>query len=71
MAQVWITQHCDLHAAVGQQFGILVDQPTVLQRLFVEERAGIRRRQRNLDGVRVDLDGEADGFLDRLLGLPG
>ena len=51
------------------QFGIVVVEPAVLHRLLVEERAGIRRGQRHLDGVRVDLLGEADRLLDRLLRL--
>ena len=66
-----VAQRRGLHAAFGQQLRILIDEPTVLQRLLVEERAGIRRRKRDLDRVRVDLDGETDGFLDRLLGLAG
>src|SRR5262245_65784087 len=41
----------------------------VLQRLLVQERTGIRRRKGNLYRVRIDLDRETDGFLDRLLGL--
>ena len=44
-------------------------QPAVLHRLLVQERPRIRRRQRHLDGVRVDLGGEADRLLDRLLRL--
>ena len=51
------------------QFGVFGIQPAVLHRLLVQERAGIRRRQRHLDGVRIDLRGEADGLLDGLLRL--
>src|SRR5262245_179448 len=69
VAQVRVAQRCDLHTAFGQQLGILVDQPTVLQRLLVEERAGIGRGKRNLNRMRVDLDREADCLLDRFLGL--
>src|SRR5262249_15708398 len=69
MGQMRVTQRCDLRAAFGRQLRILVDEPMVLQRLLVEERTGIRRRKGNLDRVRVDLDGETDGFLDGLLGL--
>src|SRR5260370_24648840 len=69
MAQVRVAQRCDLHAVFGQQLGVVVDQPAVLQRLLVQERAGIGRSERNLDGVWVDLDSKTDGLLDRLLGL--
>ena len=63
-----VVQRRDLDAVVVDQPGVGVE-PAVLLRLLVKERTGIRRRQRNLDGVRVDFGGEADGLLDRLLGL--
>ncbi|HZC16903.1 MAG TPA: NAD-dependent epimerase/dehydratase family protein, partial [Caulobacteraceae bacterium] len=46
-------------------------EPAILDRLLVQEGAGIGRGERDLDGVRIDLVGEADGLLDRLLGLAG
>ena len=64
-----VAQRGDLHATFGQQLGVLVDEPTVLPRLLVQERAGIWRGERNLNRVRVHLNGETDGFLDRLLGF--
>src|SRR5262249_59050032 len=66
-----VAQGCSLHAAPGHQFRPLIREPTVLDRLPVEKRAGIWRRQRDLDRMRIDLDGESDGLLDRLLGLAG
>ena len=50
---------------------VFLGEPAVLHRLLVKFRAGIRRGQRHLDGVRVDLRCELDGFLDGLLRLPG
>src|SRR5215813_14121733 len=71
VAEVRIIERGDLRAALGQKLHLLVDQPAVLHRLPVEERARIGRGERNLDGVRVDFGGEPDRLLDRLLGLAG
>ena len=64
-----IMQRRDLHAVVVDQFGIGLVEPAVLQRLVEQERSRIGRGKRNLDGVRIDLGGEADGLFDGLLGL--
>ena len=69
VAQVRIVQRRDLDAVVVDQIGVVGVEPAVLLGLLVQERAGIRRRERNLDGVRVDLLGEADGFLNGFLGF--
>ena len=69
VAQMRIMQRRDLHALVVDQLGIGRIEPAVLDRLLVEERARIGRRERDLDGVRIDLGREADRLLDRLLAL--
>ena len=68
VAEMRIMQRRDLHAAVVDEFGMRFVEPAVLQRFAIKLGAGIGRRQRDLDGVRIDLGGEADGLLD---GLPG
>ena len=65
-----IMQRRDLNPVIVHQFGVIRVQPAVFQRLLVQERAGIRRGQRHLDRVRIDLGREFDRFLDRFLGLP-
>src|SRR5689334_22812803 len=71
VAETRIVQRRDLHAALVDQLGVLGVEPAVLHRLLVQERARIRRGERDLDGVWVDLGGEADRLLDRLLRFPG
>src|ERR1700687_1399418 len=66
-----IGQRRDLRPKLGQELLVLVVQPFVLARLVVQECAGVRRSERYLNCVRVDLLGEADRLLDRLLGLAG
>ena len=66
-----VVQRRDLNAVFVHQFGMLGIEPAVLHRLIVQEGAGIGRGERDLDGVRVDLGGEADGFLDGFLRLTG
>src|SRR5208283_4475707 len=68
--QMRIMQRRDLYAAVIDQLRVVRVEPAVLDRLLVEERPRVWRGQGNLDRVRVDLGGEADGFLDRLPRLP-
>src|SRR5215471_13117178 len=46
-------------------------EPAVLDRLPMQKGARVRRRERDLDRVRVDFRGKANGFFDRLLGLAG
>ena len=43
----------------------------MFERLAVQLGSRIRRGQRHLDGVRIDLGGEADGLLDGLAALAG
>ena len=69
--QMRVVQRRDLHAVLVDQLGMLGVEPAILDRLLVQERAGIGRGERDLQRVRVDLGGEADGLLDRLLGLAG
>jgi hypothetical protein len=56
---------------VDQVDGSVLLQPAVLDGLPVQRRAGIGRGQRHLDRVRIDLLGEVDGLLDRLVVSPG
>src|SRR5262249_18954017 len=53
--QVRIMQRRDLDAVFVDELGVLGMEPAVLDRLVVEEGAGIGRRQGDLDGVRIDL----------------
>ena len=53
-----------LHAVIVDQLRIGVVEPAVLESLAVEERAGIGGSEGDLDGMGVDLRGEADGLLD-------
>src|SRR5690349_21324740 len=55
-----------LHAVVIDQFGTLI-QPAILLRLAVQKSPGIRRRQRDLDRMRIDLLREIQRLLNRLL----
>ena len=69
MAEMRVGERRDLRAEIGDQLLVLMVQPIVLARLVIKEGARIGRRERHLDGVRVDLLGEAYRLLDRLLGL--
>src|SRR5258708_7717684 len=69
MREVRVVGRRDLHAVLVDQLGVLDVEPAILHRLLVKERAGIGRRQRDLDRVRVDFGRELDRLLDRLLGL--
>ncbi len=71
MGQVRIMQRGDLHAARIDEFGMRRVEPAVLQRIAIELGARIGSRERDLDGVRIDLGGKPDGLLDRLPGLAG
>src|SRR5713101_7495242 len=59
----------DLDAVVGDE--ALRLEPTVLDGLLVELRSWVRRRERDLDRMRIDLAGEADRVLNGFLRLPG
>src|SRR5579884_14937 len=69
--QVRVVQRCDLHAALVNQLGMVEVEPAVGERLAVQLGSRVGRRQRHLDRVRVDLGGEGDRLLDRLLGFAG
>src|SRR6266404_8075411 len=71
VTQMRVAQRRSLRAEVAQQSRLFIDEPAVCQRLLVKESARIGRGERDLDRVRVDLGGEADGFLDGFLGLAG
>src|SRR5690242_18472675 len=66
---MWVVQRGDLDAVSIHQLRVLGVQPAVLDRLAIKIRAWIWCRERDLDGVRVDLGGKANGFLNRLLRL--
>ena len=65
--QVRIRQRAHLGAAVVDE--CLSREPPVVDRLTEELGAGIRRGDRYLNRVGVNVAGEADGFLDGLRGL--
>src|SRR5205085_1488893 len=67
--EVWVMQRSDLHAALVDQVGVALVEPAILKGLPVEIGAGIGRGERHLDRVRVDVGGELDRLLDRLLRL--
>src|SRR5215470_10045905 len=69
--QVRIVQRRDLHATLVDEFGVAEVEPAVFDRLAVQIGARIGCGERDLDRVRVDFRGKADGFFDRLLGLTG
>ena len=69
VAQVRIVERRDLRALLGQKIDLLVIEPAVFLCLPVQECPRIRRRQRNLNRMRIDLLGEIQRLLDRLLGL--
>ena len=48
--QMRIMQRRDLDAVIVDQLGMLGVEPAILQRLLIEEGAGIGRRERDLDG---------------------
>jgi hypothetical protein len=58
-----------LHAVVIDELGMSIVEPAVLCRLIKQEGAGIRRRERNLDSMRIDLGRVTDSLFDRFLGL--
>ena len=66
-----IGERSELHTVRIDQFGVGLVEPRVFQRLAVQERPGIRRGQRYLDRMRIDLGGETNRLLDRFLGLAG
>ena len=68
--EVRVANGGQLHAFLADEINDLVLlQPAVLHRLVVERRARIRRRQRHLDRVRVDLLGVLDRLFDGFLRL--
>src|SRR4029453_7672802 len=60
-----------LHTAIIDKLGVLGIEPALAPGLIVEERAGIWGRERDLDGVRINLGGKPDRLLDRLPGFAG
>src|SRR5215467_6725662 len=64
-----IAEHARLRAARVDQIRRL--EPALLLCLAVERGAGIRRRQRDLERIGIDVVREADRLLDRLAGLAG
>ena len=64
-----IVQGRNLHPVIVDQLGVGIVEPTVLERLLVQERARIGRRQGHLDRMRVDLLGEFDRLPDGLRSL--
>src|ERR1700722_20369495 len=60
VAEMRIMQRRDLDTTVVDQLGMFYIEPAVLDRLLVEERAGIRRGERDLNCMRIDLGGEFD-----------
>src|SRR5712692_11927445 len=52
MAEMGVVQRRDLHAALVHELGVGRIEPSVLERLAVEIRSRIRRRERYLDRVR-------------------
>ena len=71
VGQMRIVQRCDLNAVFVHQFRIVRVQPAVFDRLLVEKRAGVGRRQRDLNRVGIDPICEADRLFDRFRGLAG
>src|SRR6202011_3384193 len=67
VTQMRIVQRCQLGAVVIDQVGIFFVEPAVLYRLFVQVRPRVGSGERNLQGVGVDLAGEANRLFD---GLP-
>src|SRR5262249_31375674 len=68
--EMWIAERGDLYTIVVDQApGVVRRQPAVLHGLAVEIGSRIGCRQRHLDGVWVDVDGELYGLLDGLAGL--
>src|SRR3984885_4580552 len=55
MAQMGVVERRDLSAFLCQKIDLLVVQPAVLLRLAVKEGAGIWRRERDLNRMRIDL----------------
>src|SRR5579862_314079 len=69
MAQMRIVERRYLYAVIVDQLCVCVVEPAIFEGLAMEERAGIRRGEGNLDRMRIDLRGEADGLLDGFLGF--
>src|SRR5437763_8153648 len=69
VAEMRIAELRDLATQLIDQRGVVGGEPAVVHRLLVQEGPRIRRRERHLDGMRVDFGGEADGLLDGFLGL--
>src|SRR5215831_281612 len=55
VAQMRIVQRRDLHAVFVDELGMRIVEPAVLHRLIEQEGARIRRGERNLDRMRIDL----------------
>src|SRR5579863_3406455 len=70
LRQVRITDGGKLHTFVVDEVDrIILAQPAILDRLPIQARAGIGRGERDLNGARIDLLGEADGLRNGLASL--
>src|SRR5512138_2191336 len=67
--EVRITEHARLGPAGVDELGRL--EPAALLRLAVERGARVRRRERDLERVGIDVPREADRLVDRLARLAG
>src|SRR4029450_13588253 len=65
--QCWVPEHVLRRAARIDELGPL--EPALLERLAVKRGARIRRRQRDLERIGLDVAREADRLLDRLARL--
>src|SRR6516165_1402872 len=64
-----VVEGSELHAVAVDEFGMLGIEPALAHGLGIQAGAGIGGRQRYLHGVWIDLEGEANRLLDRLLRL--
>src|SRR5487761_1328227 len=69
--QLRVLEHRRLHAPLVHQVGVVLGQPSLLLRLLVQGGARVRSGDGHLQRVGVDVLGELDRLLDRLLGLTG
>src|SRR5579875_2751997 len=69
VAQMRIMQRRDLNAVLVDQLRMFGIEPAILDRLLIEEGAGIRRGERDLDGMGIDLGRELYRLLDGFLGF--
>src|SRR5262245_11156921 len=65
MTEMRVMERCDLNTRLIDQLGMFRIEPTLLRRLFIECGARIGSGNRNLNGVRINLDRKSNGLLDR------